>query len=540
MNGKELVHAAFRRKKVSRVPWVPFVGCHGGLLIGVDAESYLRSTTHMIAGASEAIKRYRPDGIPVTFDLQIEAEALGCQLAWGKENPPAVATHPLAEGRNLSDFHIPSASEGRIETVMAATTELRHKYPDIALYGLVTGPFTLALHLLGIELLIKMFKDEPYIAKLMEFCEQVSVRMADYYMEAGCDIVALVDPMTSQIGPNHFERFVSPYVKPIFDHIRKKGVLSSFFVCGDAQHNIKAMCTCEPDNISIDENIPLDYVRDTCMNQGISFGGNMQLTVVLLMGSEEDAGREALRCLDIGGESGFILAPGCDLPYHTPPKNLEAVAKLVHDPYQRDVLKALSREESVEELLDMNDYGKSDKVMVDVITLDSESCAPCQYTIEVVQNAVDEFPGIAGWREHKIKEPDSVLFMKSLMVKNIPTICIDGKITFVSKIPPKDELVAAIRRRIYEKLKYKIRSKRGSVLVLGENREQCAELLPLVEQAVDELGADITVTAVTDEVERVAYGVLSTPAVIVANYKIKSEGYVPSVPIIKEWIKEIG
>ena len=36
------------------------------------------------------------------------------------------------------------------------------------------------------------------------------------------------------------------------------------------------------------------------------------------------------------------------------------------------------------------------------------------------------------------------MFMTSLMVKNVPTICIDGKITFVSRIPPKEELIAAI------------------------------------------------------------------------------------------------
>lgn len=540
VHGKELVFAAFRGETLERIPWVPFVGCHGGALIGVNAESYLKSTSHMLAGIDEAIKRYRPDGIPVTFDLQIEAEAMGCQLAWGKENPPAVATHPLAEGACLSDFHVPEIQEGRIQTLMDVATQIRSRHQGLALYGLVTGPFTLALHLLGTDLLVKMFKEKDAVVELMSFCQKVSTRMADYYMDAGCDIIALVDPMTSQIGPSHFERFVAPFVKPFFDHVRRRQLLSSFFVCGDAQHNIKAMCACGPDNISIDENIPLDYVRDVCTESRISFGGNMQLTVVLLMGSEEDAQREALRCMELGGRKGFVLAPGCDLPYHTPPKNLEAVGRLTYDPYQQDVVRTLSRQQAVEELLDLQDYGKSEKVMVDVITLDSESCAPCQYTVEVVKSAVAEFHGIVEWREHKIKEAGSVLFMKSLMVKNIPTICIDGKITFVSKIPPKEELVAAFRRRIYEKLNYRIRSKRGSVFLIGETMEECESIRPVVEQAINELGLELSVSMVTDPGERFAYGVVTTPAIIVASYKIKSEGYVPSVPIIREWLKEMG
>ena len=55
------------------------------------------------------------------------------------------------------------------------------------------------------------------------------------------------------------------------------------------------------------------------------------------------------------------------------------------------------------------------------------------------------------WREHAIKKMDAVTFMSSLMVKNIPTICIDGQIKFVSQIPPQAELIKAIQERINEK-----------------------------------------------------------------------------------------
>jgi uroporphyrinogen decarboxylase len=107
------------------------------------------------------------------------------------------------------------------------------------------------------------------------------------------------------------------------------------------------------------------------------------------------------------------------------------------------------------ELPDLSDYGKSDKVIVDIITLDSEACAPCQYMVEAVKVVAPQFEDMVEWREHKIKKREGVAFMMALMVKNIPTICIDGRITFVSQIPPKEDLVAAIQKHITEKQNYK-------------------------------------------------------------------------------------
>ncbi|MCP4749832.1 MAG: uroporphyrinogen decarboxylase [Proteobacteria bacterium] len=539
MNGKETIMAAMKLQEVDRIPWVPFVGCHGGLLIDVNAEDYLRSEENIVRGAAEAVRRYKPDGLPVVFDLQIEAEILGCDLMWAEENPPAVSSHPLRNGKTLADLDIPKSTDGRLPIVLNATRKIKANHPDIALYGLITGPFTLALHLYGSDIFLQMFQDEAYTLELIDFCKRVCLAMADYHIDAGCDIVAVVDPMTSQIGPKHFKQFVTSAAAEIFEHIKRRDRLGSFFVCGHAQQNIEAMCDCGPDNVSVDENIPLDYVRDICLERNISFGGNLQLTVVLLLGEENDALRNSQECIEIGGNTGFILAPGCDLPYSTPPENLEAVARYIHDPYQQEIVQTLERHEKPENILDMSDYGQTDKVIVDIITLDSESCAPCQYMVEAVKAVAPHFESIVEWREHKIKYRESLKFMTSLMVKNIPTICIDGQITFVSRIPPRDELIAAIQKRLFEKLSYKIRTKKGSILILGKDEAECAELKPAVEQALHELGADVSVDFVTDEQEILSYGVMSTPAVVTARYTVKSERETPSVAVVKEWIKDL-
>lgn len=538
--GKQLLFDALQRKTTDRVPWLPFVGCHGGKLIDKNADEYLQSGELIAQGIREAIKQYQPDGIPVMFDLQIEAEALGCKLQWAKENPPAVVDHIL-EQKALSDLQMPTATSGRIPEMLKAIRLLKADKHDVALYGLITGPFTLALHLKGTSIFMEMYDKPDEINELMAFCTRVAKEMARMYVEAGCDIIASVDPMTSQISPKAFRQFVSPFSTELFDYIRQLGVFSSFFVCGHAQKNVEVMCQCKPDNISVDENIPLEFVREMAEKYGISFGGNLQLTVVLLMGSEDDARRHAIETLDRGGSTGYILAPGCDLPSGVPPANLRAIAEVVHDPYKRDVArKLLETRQEVKSELDFSEYGLASKVVVDIITLDSEACAPCQYMVEAVRDVADYFGDLILWREHKIKEKEAVEFMLGLMVKNVPTICIDGQITFVSTIPPREELIQAIQKRINERFAIRLRQAHGHLLVLGADGDPASdEAWKHIQQAILELGSTVEARRVTDPQEIAQYGVAATPAVISFRERIKTVGRVPSVEVVKEWIKEL-
>ena len=54
MTGKEIVLSALRSEPVDRVPWVPFVGVHGGSFFGVDATEYLHSSEHIYNGLKES------------------------------------------------------------------------------------------------------------------------------------------------------------------------------------------------------------------------------------------------------------------------------------------------------------------------------------------------------------------------------------------------------------------------------------------------------------------------------------------------------
>lgn len=446
MNGKELLLSALRNEETSRPAWVPFVGCHGGFLINKTATEYLQSADLLVEGLKKAKELYKPDGLPVLFDLQVEAEILGCRLHWADEVPPAVTSHPLASGQKIEDLPKLDETKGRFPVVIQALETLKKEIgDDTALYGLICGPFTLALHLLGNDIFLDMYDEPEEVGAVISYCADICIQSADIYLKHGADVIAVVDPMTSQISPDHFEEFVTPAMNKVYDHIREKGGISSIFVCGDVTRNLEVMVKTTADSICVDEQIDMANLRKLCAAENKAFGGNIKLTAVLLLGDEDDAKMEVLDIMEKSGSKGFVLAPGCDLPYAVPPENLQAVAEMVHDEYAREAAKSLQAKDADSfDDVELPDYHAAEKVIVDVITLDSTSCAPCQYMMEAVEKAAAATDTKCYINEHKIKVREGIGMMVKLGVKNLPTICINGEVKFASIIPDQKTLVAAI------------------------------------------------------------------------------------------------
>jgi uroporphyrinogen decarboxylase len=449
MNGKELIIKALKSEPTPRPAWLPFVGVHGGFLIEESAERYLKSADLIVRGLKKAYFLYKPDALPVVFDLQIEAEILGCSLLYSNEVPPAVITHPLCT-TSINDLPELTEQSGRLPIVIDAMDRIVAELGnEIAFYGLICGPFTLTLHLLGNDLFIKMYEDPGYVKSVVEYCAGIAKKMAQIYINHGATVIAVVDPMTSQISPEHFEEFFVPYANEVFNFIRDQGAYSSIFVCGDVTRNLEAMCKLTADNVSVDEQIPMELLRELALKNGKSFGGNIKLTTVLLLGDEDAAKRETLDIIEKSGPAGFVLSPGCDIPYGVPVKNLQAVSTMIHDEYQRNIARTSLKKQHTDTYDDivLPDYTQKDAVFIDVITLDSTSCAPCQYMMEAVQRAAVKFYGKLIVNEHKIKERQGLGMMTKLGVRNLPTIVIDGEICFASIIPDQKTLLNAIEKK---------------------------------------------------------------------------------------------
>lgn len=330
MNGKELILNTFQHKENPRVPWVPYAGIHAGKLKGYTATEVLTDASKLYESLMEVHRLYMPDGMPICFDLQIEAEILGCELMWAENNSPSVASHPLSNTNEIP-AKLVEKTDGRIPVVLEATKRIKESIGDTtALYGLFCGPFTLASHLRGTNLFIDMRKNPEQVKKLIDYCTENSLRMIDYYAENQVDVIASVDPLVSQISPKSFHELLHEPYQRINEKIREKNIFSSFFVCGNAIHVIDAMCDTNPDGISVDENVPMATAKEITDRHNIVIGGNIPVTTTMLLGSPEDNVKFITDMIASVDAKNLILSPGCDMPYDISVENTVAIAKAIH------------------------------------------------------------------------------------------------------------------------------------------------------------------------------------------------------------------
>ena len=453
---KDLLFRTLRHEETERAPWVPFAGVHAGKLKGYTATEMLTDADKAFESLMEVNRLYKPDGQPVIFDLQIEAECLGCGLTWADDCPPSVSSHPL-DGSDEEppetpcDCTIPTKESGRIPYVLDVMKRMKEAVGDTtALYGLICGPFTLASHLRGNNLFTDMFDFEEEVESLFGFCNRVCMKMAEYYIEAGMDVIAIVDPLISQISTAHFEQYMTEPYTELFAFIREKGAFSSFFVCGDATRNIEVMCQTGPDSISVDENVDLLAAKAISDKYNVVIGGNIPLTSIMLLGNQQDNMKFAIDLLDsIPVKKNFILAPGCDMPYDVPVENCIGIAQAAIEPDAvREMVKNYQAEEIDTSNVVLPDYANLKKPLVEVFTLDSAQCAACGYMMGAANAAKETFGDAIDMVEYKYIYKENVARCVKMGVPNLPSMYINGELKYRSIIPTKAELEASIREAI--------------------------------------------------------------------------------------------
>jgi len=89
----------------------------------------------------------------------------------------------------------------------------------------------------------------------------------------------------------------------------------------------------------------------------------------------------------------------------------------------------------------------TNKIRIDVLTLDSVQCAACGYMMESIAALPDDVQAVIDYTEWSIKTKEGIAMFTRLKGKVLPTICIEEDLVFQSMIPQYEELIDALADR---------------------------------------------------------------------------------------------
>lgn len=267
------------------------------------------------------VERFQPDLAFFFMDLAVEAGAIGLPVDFPLHESPTVTAHPVQGPGDLEQYRVVDPlHHARVGTYVE--TMRRMKGMDVLRGAYVTGPFTLAGLMMGASEVALATLDRPaFLHAVLEFASDVILRYGRALVEAGAELVCILEPTVTFISPEAFREFSGRYVREFAEEVDAMHLLH---VCGDTTHLIEAMCETGVDGLSLDAPVDLPAIAERVPDDVVLVGN---VDPVRVMVNEDPEGvRSAVRSLRRGmqGHANFVLSTGCDLPPETPLENVDA------------------------------------------------------------------------------------------------------------------------------------------------------------------------------------------------------------------------
>ncbi len=268
------------------------------------------------------VDRFEPDVIFFMMDLAVEAGAIGIPVIFPANGSPSVAAHLVKHVEDLEQFKaVELLYDGRVRTYLDIMRLMDVNF-DIPKGAYVIGPFTLAGLMMGAtEIALATIDNPDLVHAAAEFATQVIIRYAQALVDAGADLICILEPTATFISPRAFRKFSGAYVRRIIEKVNAIPVLH---ICGNTTHLIQAMAETGAQGLSLDAAVDLPAAAAK-VPEDVVLVGNVDPVRVMVNASGEEVQTSVRTLLDaMAPYPNFILSTGCDLPPETPLENIEA------------------------------------------------------------------------------------------------------------------------------------------------------------------------------------------------------------------------
>ncbi|OGF51280.1 MAG: hypothetical protein A2044_04265 [Candidatus Firestonebacteria bacterium GWA2_43_8] len=274
----------------------------------------------LLAGAGHRITGF--DNVMPVFSVVTESAAFDAPTDWGHKNiMPSTKEYIWKEASdiNLSDKFLDSLPA---QTVLKALTILSKEFKDnVSVTGKVFGPWTLGLHMFGIEDFLMWTITEPEkVKEIMAKLKTITLKFALAQIKAGADTICVGDHATRDLcSPETYRDFVLPLHKELAKEIPVPVMLH---ICGNTSDRIRYINDTGFAGFHYDSKSTDEKIAELASPKLALIGGTDNPTLMRL-------GTKAEFWKDIETKLKFkvdILGPECAVPLDTPLKNLKMFA----------------------------------------------------------------------------------------------------------------------------------------------------------------------------------------------------------------------
>jgi MtaA/CmuA family methyltransferase len=333
MTPKERLFATLDRRPVDRIPVAQPLQT-GTVELMKSCNAYwpeVHSDPNLMATLSyEAHRVIGFESVRVPFDINVESEAMGCELNFhagyrkGRDIQPPIKTTAMDAVDDFSRVKDPDPyKDGRMPVVVKAIALLKKLVPDtIPIFSAVVGPFMVAAQVRGVDRFMRELLTVPDKAmEIIERAYQACLRYALAQAEAGSDCVVIVDASASPdlISPKPFDKFAKPFTRDLAKNIPIRSILH---ICGKT-HLILTRMAEVTSAISVDSSVDIAEAKKT-VGPGTALCGNVDVNTVLLFGEPPDVEQATKEVIDKGTE---LLTTSCGISPLAPTKNLIAMVE---------------------------------------------------------------------------------------------------------------------------------------------------------------------------------------------------------------------
>ena len=329
--GKQRVSAAFKKTfsdqspELDRVPAYIFSGACNAKLVGATIREFLQDPKVFAKAQAAAYERYKPDIMIMMWDLIMDLEAMGSELRYPEDSMSVVLKTPLTEKGKLSSLQVPDPQkDGRLPGYLEACVETKKVVTEAPVSGVIAGPWTIAMWLRGAtNLIIDTKKDPAFVHELMKICTEATRKFTEALSGIGVGIGYSEAPASCDlISPTIYRDFVMPYHKELITYFNQKKVGVGLHVCGNANPILEDLASIGVTNMSVDSKTHLEKAAEVFSKKAVLIGN---VPTDCFLADNKETMRNAIKtCLEKAPQnSGYILAPGCEVPTIAPPEKIE-------------------------------------------------------------------------------------------------------------------------------------------------------------------------------------------------------------------------